>query len=518
MKLNKTKIREVQNIKFNNFFILKYPETINPLIKYTKCNDIKDSNFKLFKQFEKNLGEINKKREYDERLSETQGEILGLIRNKHNIIEYIFLPFIKKSVHLYFDKLNIQINKDKPLIKIGEEYVSVKDKHFAIKTNTYSANIYTVIKNMDYCERQKNTYLYRLKVLYYLYNILELGGIYYTAISNYCDISEIEYIYLLSLLFEKIIFLKHNHIYCINFLGEKRLNKNDLKKIIKKGKFCIEPKFEVNDLMNYLNNNIKKIIYEQKLLLKGEYKKFKLEIFKGALSLYLELGLNHEYVSDVIDNYKAKLLFENDTKNVNNYINDIVINVLKKNKKDDLLLIKKILKEKSNFSHYLSILEVGMGYGFYTKEILDLLDKDKNNLKRLIVIDSNQKKRWDNIGLKNIENCNKKYFTLLNCNEEKQCFELLSKKYEKMTFDLIILHEYSSYESLMYQLYNILPNLGVNSYLMFEKTILFQVQKVIEYIENNLLFLEKIPNKYGIPLFKKINDDKRILSRNFYEF
>ncbi len=504
--------------KYENYYIMEYPNNIEPTIRYTKCSDLKDNDFKLFKEKEKLKENIHKKRVENEKIFEIEREKIKISRCNKGLIEYLLIPNIYDSPVMLYNKLNINIEKDKPEFVIqGKEIKDNKLKFKILKTNIFSHEIYDKLIDKKYCDIQKETYNYRLKLLYKLYEHLEIGGIYFTAVMNFCDIQEIEYIYLLSLLFEKIILKGTIHITCIGYIGNERIKKDELKKIIKHNKFCIEPKPLLKGLMNHLNVSVREENRQIKLLLKGEYTKYEYEIFIDAIKNYIDMGIDNEFIPDIINNYKLILILKKNEDIKNSLLNNIVIKKMKEQRKNEIKMIKEIVKKIDN--HQINyILELGMGFGIYTKEILEILNKSKSYKKKLIVLDSDEKKIWDNNGIKYLEenNIDKKNLKLITT-DESDALQKINQEYAG-AFNFILVQKYGTFEKMMLELFFIITLLRFNGYLMFEKSILPHTNKLIEYIDNNLLFLEKIPNIYGIHLYKKINDDTRNPSKNFLNF
>ncbi len=504
--------------KYNNYYLFEYPKELSPKLKYSKCTNLKSNDFKLFKEYEDRKEILNRERLKDERLFKSSIERVGISRNRDYLIEFSFLPM--NSPFMDLKKIDFNIDTDKPEFIFLSEGQSFKNKYKSITTNMIPTHIYTLLKSYKQCEIVDKTYKYILKLLYVLYDNLEIGGNYLTSILNYCDFKEIEYIYLMSLLFDKIIIYNYSHIYGINYLGESRISKNEMKNIIKKKSFCIEPKPKLDEIMLFLNKGIKKEYILINLLLKKKFNQYRFEVFKNSLITYLDFGIDNIYILDVIKNYMKYLKNKNNVNNDKKFIYKNVINFIKKNKKNELLLIKNIFKNIINtYTYKFFIMQFGMGMGIYTKEILDLLNKIEISSKKLVVIDTIQKKEWESIGLDYLKNTNtnRKYMKLLSDEENIIC-NYLYTEFNKNTFKLIVIQNYGTYEQIMNNLNLALYFLDINGYLIFDKSILLNTNKILNYINKNLPFLEYVPNNYGIPVYIKITDDKRIISKNYFNF
>ncbi len=504
--------------RYNYYYVFEYPRDISPNLKYSKCNDLKLSDFKLFKMYEDRKEIFNRERLEDERLFKANKERIGISRNRDYLIEFVFQPI--DSPFMDLKKFDFKIDIDKPDFILSSPDQSLKNKYKSITTNMIPNHIYTLFKSFEQCKIVDKMYKYNLKLLYALYDNLEIGGNYFTAIINYCELKTIEYIYLMSLLFEKIIIYNYSHIYGINYLGELRISKNVLRNIIKKNSFCIEPKPKMDELMVFLNKGIKREYTLINLLLKKKFSQFRLDVFKISLITYLDLGIDNIYILDVIKNY-MKYLKNNSNKNdERKFIYKNVISLIKKHRKNELLLIKKLINniyESSSYRYF--FMEFGMGMGIYTKEILDIMNKMRVNSKSLVVIDPNQKNEWESIGLDYLKNTNtdRKHMTLITGNEQV-IYDKLYKDYNINTFKLILIQNYGTYEKIMNDLNIALYFLDTNGYIIFERSILLNTNKIVSYIDKNIPFLERVPNNYGIPVYIKTGNDKRIISKNYFNF
>lgn len=489
-------------MEYKFYFQLSYPLDIHAKIKFKKSKSYSPK-----KEFVKRYDElITQFKKSDDDIQRLFNEI-NLF--KHNIVNDFFYELIPMDLvgefpTMVFNTFDIKLNKTKPyFFNLGVEY---REKSYKmIKTNVYGEIIYQKIKNLPYCKRMETTYLLHIKNLYYLFEYLQIGGYYFTAMHP-CGDKQIEYYYLLSLFFEKIIMIDSLHILCLRYRGELVVTKKELEEIICKKVFYIEPKPKIHDLIKYMNSFF---VYECKFyeyLLNKKKKQLYELVSKQLLICLMEINPDHHHIMK-IDEETKKIRIEN---------KKIKFNLIKdyktENKKSILLLKKYINKKKAPYEYESNILEIGMGLGIFTNIILESIEKSNFNF---IIIDPYQKIIWNDIGLNqikklsNIEIFNESYITSLP--------KIVNQRGSNY-FNIIFIHQYDKFDKMMYLLFFCKVFLQINGYLIFMKSAYQVYEKIIDFIDTNYLFLKKIEEKDGLMIYQKISEDQRLEEKNMYLF
>jgi hypothetical protein len=179
-------------------------------------------------------------------------------------------------------------------------------------------DLYTKIKDKNYCERQLYLKNHYLNIILYYFDVLKKGGNSCITFFSYCDPSTINIIYLLSLMFKEIIIYNAVNIYCKSFLlDESSINKNDIMKCIENTNFNITNKYHINNFINYINNIYKNKIYVDKLIFN---KKYNDKYINYKINIYLEYFivnnlLNSDkyniFITSLIINYNYAIITPN---------------------------------------------------------------------------------------------------------------------------------------------------------------------------------------------------------------
>jgi len=495
-------------------FDIEYPKDIHAEMKWKTCgveNKYK-KDFQLFQEDDELKQKIKEKMVSDDKLDIAFKKVLKL-ESIDGSLRDIILPFRKTipNPFMSFQKIDINIQKDKPQFDYGEDIKKIK-KHKGLHTIIFNENMYQILSKFSYCERMKKVYLYRVKMLYYLFEYLELKGCYLTFLNNCVDANYVEYIYLLSLLFRKIVVIKMMDaifLQCIDFLGQERISKETLKKIIaKKGIFCIEPKPDLENLMKYFTKNIQNEMNLKKMLLSKKYNLYVEKVFEKYIHLVAEISIDHPRIHSLIDVYKSEM-GKDKTKDV--------INVLNKKKIKNIRMIDKlhkglhdIIRQDSN------ILEIGMGTGVYTKYLYKMVQKKKSE--KLIIIDENQHNIWQNMG--------KIYIDLETKDKKVKIYEepivsVLPKilnEYYLHGFKIIFIHYFHNFDEIMHNMIFFNKLLTEEGYLIIDASVYPHVKKWVEYIEMNYPFYKKIECDCDLSIFQKKSIFGDLTPRNFYAF
>lgn len=375
-------------------------------------------------------------------------------------------------------------------------------KYKKIVSTVVSQSIYEMMQSMSYCKRQKLIYRTYIRSFIKLYDILEIGGNFYFHYFALCNSQDIEMIYLLSLLFDKVIIVDSVFIQCIGYRGELKISKEQCYEILKHKKFSIQPKMNEKELNQYFVNNLKLKNNGLYLCLKNDKKKIDEYYFKKGLLSLIQHDYNSRYLSYFLEKYSYIITPLNV---YTKYIYKILDDYYKKRGNELHKIIRSMNKLKK--TDEIKILEIGLSFGIYAKMLM------KNKKILLDVVES--KKIWNSFGTKYIEKYKKRihyyqenittFLTDLTFRKNKYNFVLITNI---ELFDIQLIHIYYSLQLLL--------NTHHSSCLIIEKCINEDLFKYIEYMKTNFTFLEFIDNEYFY-IFKKIkNDNREFIEYNIY--
>jgi hypothetical protein len=289
----------------------------------------------------------------------------------------------KNKIYLFINNLNLKNPGYYKFIWDSDEKYQIKNnnkKFDYIISTTFGEKIYKKISGLHPCEKEDFLYIYNLYKIYTLFDLLNTNGNAYITIINMCESKTIEFIYLLSAMFEYVYIFSGRKLYCFNFLPNYKINKNDIKKCIKSRYFSIEPK-----------PRLKEFIKEQIQVFTSGYNYYKNSIQKKIFSCsYLNLDIIFGYLP--VEFYK----FDNIIK----YQQEFIKNVLEL--KSYLFFIQK--KQYSFFSNYIyelssflnkkkpkNILELDFGWGIQTLFLIN-----SKNVQTIYSIDPFEKEFYKN--------------------------------------------------------------------------------------------------------------------------
>ncbi len=345
----------------------------------------------------------------------------------------------KNMINLYIDKLNF---KNPGYYKFkwdsNEKYELINNniKFDYIASNMSGGKIYKKIKGIHPCKKENILYKYNLYKLYSLFNILNTNGNAFITILNMCDSKTIEFIYLLTSMFEYIYILSGRKLYCFNFLPNFRITQDDIKKCIKNKYFKIEPK---PDFEEFIKNQIK--------VFTSGYNYYKDSIKKKILICsYLNL--------DIIFGYLPVEFYKFD--NILSYQHEFIKNVL------ELKSYKYFIqsKEFSFFSNYIqqlnnfikkikpkNILELDFGWGIQT---LFLLNNKKSQ--NVYTIDPFEKEFYKNKNYDLITSfINKEQKTRYKFSHYNYLYilPLLLDEFKDIYFDFILINNFNTSDDFL---------------------------------------------------------------------
>ncbi len=479
-------------------FLLNYPKYIKPIINLKKEKENKDLKFNTFINYEKVVKKFNHAILKNKKIIEVKNSVLNASKvNFADLTEGILYSY-KDTYYFAPDNINDKYGEKINDFKIlGQNFIKIKknQKFDKLGSTMFGSDIYLKIKNLGYCERQNITYKMRLGILYRLYDILEYGGSFYTAIMDYCDIKEIEYVYLLSLLFENLIFIGGGHVQCYNYLGEGRISKKEFKKILEDS-FYIHPKPHLNLLINYLKESFENKIKDMNMLMKYKYQKYIDISFEFILSSIMETSVDSSILKNIENNFRRDFDIQKNT--------EWMIQLIYKTKKNTVQQIINILNlfdiKMTNFKY----LQIGMSYGAFSKLILE----NSRPEAFLTIIDKEQKSIWENDGFNYLTQNGFKNF---ECLYEDTFYALpqLLKLYHPLSFSFIFIEKPLPFDYMINLLVYINSLLGRFGVLMFDKMMNINMFKVYDFIDKNYKHFKKIENKDDIMIYIKNDEDIR---------
>lgn len=365
-------------------------------------------------------------------------------------------------------------------------------KYKYLLQNMLSFSMYERIKNLNYCDREEFIYNYKLTYISYFFDILEVGGSVLIGIFNYCDPNTINIIYLLSILFDKVILFDGTYIFCEGFLYlNSGLTKENIIELKNKS-FTITNKTDVKQLIEYINENMENSIKINKKLLDGD------------IDSYLDNKINKYFLQ--MDEAKIYPTNEN--------LKKFKINIIKDYRR--ILIDSKIKKihsgikspEMESISNLIlannltNCLEIGMAFG---TSAITILSNPKCNL---ISIDPFQTTQWESNGIKLVKEFG--YYDRHTLIEKKSFValpELLDKK--SLFFDFIFIDGWHTFDYTLVDFFYSNLLLKIGGYIMIDDALHNGVSNCMKYLDKNYLFYKKMDSIKSIGVYKKIKEDNR---------
>ncbi len=483
----------------NNFFLLKYPKDLKPQINIIDNKKIKKKEseidfheFKIYSDYRQKLNILKNKNK--------EGEISLIESKMHNMvsringIHYQDFLFIKKKDNAGITISDLDYKNKNKIIFIYENKIKLEGndlnkKFMLLHFTMVSDNAFDVLHKMDYCKREETMYNIRLIVILQLFKNLKIGGYYMTTIFDYCSLKPFHIIYIMSLIFEKVLIIRGIYILGIGFMGEHRISIDKITSLINKS-IEIEPMYNFDILYNYLNNYI---IFQNKLLkylLDKKFKKYAELSFDSYIDGMIQKDLNYKYMKDLINNFYQGFRIEKSM--------DWLEKRMIEEKKPLCKLLSKIIK-MHNFNKFL---EIGFSLGTLGNCILE-----SNTNSMLISIDEQQEKIWDNYGIKKINSTKNNNFILYN-EETVLALQNIKNKYGDLFFDFVLIDKNESFDKLLLSIYYAKKLIRMYGFIIFDKMYSISYFKLIDYIDKNYKDLERVytddNDKYVI--YKKIDE------------
>lgn len=373
----------------------------------------------------------------------------------------------------------------------------VEKKFNKIASTMVGEEIYqSKLANKSYCDRSLVVKNIRLNLLYKLFDVLEKGGdVLLAHIYNICDCDIIEFFYLCSILFEKIIIVHFTDffIYGQNFLFDNRITKEDFKKKVY-SPFTVEPKVEYDSLIDFLTKSAKERIREINLLLDKKYDEYLLlytmDIIKKAENFKLSKDFIKLLQKKMIEMFRMV------------YIENKVVKIHSAIKGEEARSIQETLK-KYNCK---KCIEVGMAFGISAFYILSTSPDIT-----LISIDPNQTKRdrWDSSALKLLKKMDlDKNHELIEKKSYVGLPELLAK-YGEGSFDFVFIDGFHVFDYTLIDAFYSFLLIKVGGIIMIDDILHNGVAKCVKYMDSNYEFLKRIPSTKTQAAYIKMKDDDR---------
>ena len=484
-----------------NFFKIKNVGDDGTNIRITMKKSKIPLNLKIFNKYDELLYEL--KNTDDKDVKYINNKIANIKVNYQKYFFSIFNIDLSNTYSLYsnsykddfyIEKLSNNGDTSTYVSKVIDGGTSTQ-KYGIVFCNMVNKNVYSVITNLKYCERENYMYNYRLCCFYNFFNCLEKNGIVYLTVFNYCNSKTFELIYLLTLMFENVIIYNSTYIYCENFLANNSaITKQNIADLIDKD-FTIEPKIDLELFVKYLQKNIAQKNKNLELLLNKQFDKYE-SIIINEYFLNIKEQVNIKKMDDTVINTFQKYIIEHFKKI---YITGKTVNISSNIKQVEGNFIIHTI-EKHNFKN---ILEIGFAFGISAFYILSVPNT------QLISIDPFQKTQWNNNGVKLLKNCGLDKKHLLITEKSYDALPKLLKKFGHNSMDLIFIDGWHTFDYTLVDFFYANLLLKENGIIIIDDALHNGVKKCVDYIRTNYLFYKKLESPITIACFKKIKDDNR---------
>lgn len=366
----------------------------------------------------------------------------------------------------------------------------INNKYDTIIYNILSETLYNKIKNKNFCDREGLLYNNRLKIISYLYKFLNIGGTFDIRFMALNDTNIIDIYYILCYMFENIIIYSNTRLICTNF--NPVLDKNDIEKMLS-NKCSIEPKPNLDKLLEYFSNTLNYLIKKSTLLLetkKNEYLNLVMNEMLTSCKYYNKKIVDKVLIimnNSIIEQFKS-IFIDNKLIDISEQFNGIIGKYI-----TDLIDNNKIKK----------CLEIGMDYGIISFYILSNLNTE------LISIDPYQKTKFNNNGIKMLKELNLNKFHKIYKQQPYYVLPKLLTKKDYYYFDFIYINSFHTFDHSLINFFYSDVLLKLNGFIIIDNALDHGIAKCIKYIETNYLFYNKIESPITIAVFKKINQDDR---------
>jgi predicted O-methyltransferase YrrM len=352
-----------------------------------------------------------------------------------------------------------------------------------------SPYLYSIIKehpDWDQCKKEIFLYKYNLNTLSLLGNYLEIGGNFMHSFMMVCKSFQLEYMYLLTFMFKRVILLDGKNVCCYEFLGNTYISQKELSKLIHTP-FTIKNKMkDYVELSKHIQTVYKYYTKVYGYLLKGNTDKY---LDNVAYSVYKKVNL---ISNTFIKNEMYKLIIDvlNRT-----YRDDKIVKVSSSIKSHEGTFIEEIIQRY----HCKSCLEIGMGFGVSAMYILGY------STTTLISIDPFQHSRWNTNGidlLKRMGVISRHHLIT------EDSFIALPALLKTHTFDLIFIDGWHTFDDTLNDFFYSIKLLNTPGIIIIDNAIHPSVNKCIKYIEVNYTQCRRLVSPSTMACFKKVKDNR----------
>ncbi len=482
----------------------KYPPDIIPSIDYKKDAEDKKwkkENFDTFYIYDKFTKKDEKKKEEKNTKEEDVFRMVKMaIHNKLGPMEQnIITDMDPENIHSITIKPKIlnesfEVTEDSDVqIFIKQEKVNVKEneKFNILKFMMVGNEIHKLIRKYSYCKREEIIFQFKIMVIYQLYQYLEIGGQFLTTNMNFCTIESINYIYLLSLLFERIILIDGSRIHGFGFLGDRRIPIYKFKELLNK-KFYIHPKPNLESMIQYIDQNFENRMKIEKMIKNHKYTKYIDESFYKALNGYMETSLDSKKIKIILDNFLLYFKIQKTPQ--------WIVDFMKESRKKEIKALDILLNSISQKMFITRVLKIGMSYGMYEEELLNI----KPNL-QIKIISKEQNNYWEKVGMDYLESKGLKDHIELISEEIFYALPKLLQNYGESSMDLIFIEEVLSIDKMIYLWMHFGLMIRTYGFIIFDKMVNVSLYSFFDFINKNYPTFQKIETDSGLVIYKKIN-------------
>ncbi len=499
----------------------KYPKDIIPTIDYKKDeedNKWKKENFDTFyvynkliddkhtKNKNKNIKDDKKTKEEDvSRMVKmaTQNKLGPMTQNIISNVEPENIPSIHLIVKLLDNSFEVS-EENEVIITLKQEKVDLNktNKFSFLKSMMVGNDIHKIIRKYSFCKREEMIFQYKMMIVYQLYHYLEIGGQFLTANMNFCTIESINYIYLLSLLFERIILINGSQIHGFGFLGDKGIPINKFKELFNK-KYYIHPKPNLKSMIHYIEKNYENRMRMGKIIENHKYSKYIDESFYQVLSGYMETSLDSKKIKIVLDNFLLYFKIQKTPQ--------WVVDFMKDTRKKEIKELNNILNSVSRKIDLKRVLKIGMSYGMYEEELLNIIPHFK-----IKIVSKEQNNYWEKVGIDYLESKGLKDSIELISEEIFYALPKLLQNYGEDSMDLIFIEEVLSIDKMIYLWMHFGLMIRMFGFIVFDKMVNITLYHFLDFINKNYPTFFKMETQSGLVIYKKIN--RLVLDTMIYSF
>lgn len=379
----------------------------------------------------------------------------------------------------------------KPIGYTGE----VKRKFKKLLSNMLGEEIYQaqIPSKVDDCTRQRIMFIPLLQIIYHLFDYLELDGSLMINIKHYCDCMDFEIMYLLSLLFKRVVVCDGNYYLGEGFLGEERIQKETVKKMLTSN-FNIQPKPKFDEYLRYLQENFKMKTKGFELMVKKDEDGYIQNLFQFYEKLITEMDIKD---SDFLYNQIYHSIIEKFRRTI---INGKIQKIHSAIKKDEGENIQKLMKKYD----LKKCIEVGMAFGISATYILT-----GNKGSSLISIDPFQSTQWENYGVKLLKEFKlEKNHKLM---EEKSYIALpkILIEHGEDSFDFVFIDGWHTFEMTNIDFFYATHLIKIGGIILVDDALHSSVAQSVRFFDSNYPHFKKIPVFNTQVAYQKIGEDER---------